>query len=107
MVNLRIRAIREETSARLVREKYQPDVPVAGLLVGGVGATSGLRLRMCQARVRVVRLLVPNLTGQNENRGCRRGRTRRTCCGRKRGGTARRRPSYHPGGHVWCLLSSP
>ena len=56
MVNKRIRAIRDETSARLVREKYQPDVPVAGLLVGGVGATSGLRLRMCQARVRVVRL---------------------------------------------------
>ena len=56
MVSKRIRAIRDETSARLVREKYQPDVPVAGLLVGGVGATSGLRLRMCQARVRVVGL---------------------------------------------------
>ena len=56
MVGTRIRAIREETSARLVREKYQPDVPVAGLLVGGVGATSGLRLRMCRARVRYVRL---------------------------------------------------
>ena len=48
----RIRVIRDETSARLVREKYQPDVPVAGLLVGGVGATSGLRLRMCRVRVR-------------------------------------------------------
>ena len=52
MVDIRIRAIRDETSARLVREKYQPDVPVAGLLVGGVGATSGLRLWMCRARVR-------------------------------------------------------
>ena len=74
MVNKRIRAIRDETSARLVREKYQPDVPVAGLLVGGVGATSGLRLRMCRVRVRVVRLLVINYTGQNETRG--------RCCGR-------------------------
>ena len=59
MVDIRIRAIRDETSARLVREKYQPDVPVAGLLVGGVGATSGLRLRMCRVRVRVLGLSRP------------------------------------------------
>ena len=59
MVNKHIRAIRDETSARLVREKYQPDVPVAGLLVGGVGATSGLRLWMCRVRVRYAWLSRP------------------------------------------------
>ena len=39
MVNKRIRAIRDETSARLVWKESEPDVPVAGLLVGSVLAT--------------------------------------------------------------------
>ena len=39
MVNKRIRAIREETSARLVWKESEPDVGVAQPLLGSVEAT--------------------------------------------------------------------